>query len=65
MINILLTGSSRGIGAAIAATLDRPDVSLVGHGTASGIPADFADPGRARRRFGRRRSSGSMAASTC
>lgn|SRR5258706_2210503 len=44
MINILLTGSSRGIGAAIAATLDRPDVSLVGHGTASGIPADFADP---------------------
>jgi NAD(P)-dependent dehydrogenase (short-subunit alcohol dehydrogenase family) len=44
MINILLTGSSRGIGAAIAATLDRPDVSFVGHGTASGIPADFADP---------------------
>jgi 3-oxoacyl-[acyl-carrier protein] reductase len=44
MINILLTGSSRGIGAAIAATLDRPDVSLVGHGTASGISADFANP---------------------
>ncbi|WP_277967688.1 SDR family NAD(P)-dependent oxidoreductase [Sphingomonas echinoides] len=44
MTNILLTGSSRGIGAAIAATLDRPDVAIVGHGTRSGIPADFADP---------------------
>jgi NAD(P)-dependent dehydrogenase (short-subunit alcohol dehydrogenase family) len=44
MTNILLTGSSRGIGAAIAAALDRPDVSLVGHGTRSGVPADLADP---------------------
>lgn len=44
MTNILLTGSSRGIGAAIAAALDRSDVSLVGHGTRSGIAADFADP---------------------
>ena len=44
MIHILLTGSSRGIGAAIAQALDRPDIRLVGHGTASGIPADFADP---------------------
>jgi NAD(P)-dependent dehydrogenase (short-subunit alcohol dehydrogenase family) len=44
MTNILLTGSSRGIGAAIAATLDRPGVAMVGHGTTSGIPADFADP---------------------
>ena len=44
MTNILLTGSSRGIGAAIAAKLDRPDVALVGHGTRSGIPADFSDP---------------------
>ena len=44
MIHILLTGSSRGIGAAIATALDRPDIKLVGHGTASGIPADFADP---------------------
>ena len=44
MTHILLTGSSRGIGAAIAVALDRPDVTLVGHGTASGIPADFADP---------------------
>ena len=44
MIHILLTGSSRGIGAAIATALNRPDIKLVGHGTASGIPADFADP---------------------
>ncbi len=45
MTNILLTGSSRGIGAAIASTLSAADdVRLFGHGTASGIPADFADP---------------------
>lgn len=44
MTHILLTGSSRGIGAAIASAFDRPDIALVGHGTASGIPADFADP---------------------
>jgi len=45
MTNILLTGSSRGIGAAIAATLAAtPDITFAGHGTASGIPADFADP---------------------
>lgn len=43
-VHILLTGSSRGIGAAIAGALERPDVRLVGHGTASGIAADFADP---------------------
>ncbi|MGY4397096.1 3-oxoacyl-[acyl-carrier protein] reductase [Sphingomonas sp. UYAg733] len=42
--NILLTGSSRGIGAAIAGALDCGDVRLIGHGTKSGIPADFADP---------------------
>ncbi|MEG3123443.1 SDR family NAD(P)-dependent oxidoreductase [Sphingomonas sp. GB1N7] len=44
MTNILLTGSSRGIGAAIARALDLPNVTLVGHGTTSGIPADFSDP---------------------
>ena len=45
MTNILLTGSSRGIGAAIAGTLNvTPDITFVGHGTASGIAADFADP---------------------
>jgi NAD(P)-dependent dehydrogenase (short-subunit alcohol dehydrogenase family) len=50
MTNILLTGSSRGIGAAIATTLGAiPGVTVVGHGTASGIPADFADPAGADR----------------
>jgi NAD(P)-dependent dehydrogenase (short-subunit alcohol dehydrogenase family) len=45
MTNILLTGSSRGIGAAIASSLSTiDDVRLVGHGTKSGIAADFADP---------------------
>ncbi len=44
MTNILLTGSSRGIGAAIATALDQPGIALIGHGTSSGIPADFADP---------------------
>ncbi|WEJ98062.1 MAG: SDR family NAD(P)-dependent oxidoreductase [Candidatus Sphingomonas phytovorans] len=44
MTNILLTGSSRGIGAAIAVALARPGIHLIGQGRASGIPADFADP---------------------
>jgi len=45
MTNILLTGSSRGIGAAIADALAaNPNVTFVGHGTRSGIPADFDDP---------------------
>jgi NAD(P)-dependent dehydrogenase (short-subunit alcohol dehydrogenase family) len=43
-LHILLTGSSRGIGAAIAAALDAPGIRVQGHGTASGIAADFADP---------------------
>ncbi len=45
MTNILLTGSSRGIGAAIARAL-ASDASLrvIGHGTRSGVPADFSDP---------------------
>jgi NAD(P)-dependent dehydrogenase (short-subunit alcohol dehydrogenase family) len=42
--NILLTGSSRGIGASIAIALDAPGIRVQGHGTASGIAADFADP---------------------
>lgn len=44
MIHILLTGASRGIGAAIGAALDQPEVRLARHATQSGIAADFADP---------------------
>ena len=43
-MTILLTGSSRGIGAAIHAALTDAGASVIGHGTASGIPADFNDP---------------------
>lgn len=46
-VHILLTGSSRGIGAAIASSFDGDDVALIGHGTRSGIPADFDQPGAA------------------
>ena len=42
--HILLTGASRGIGAAIADSFNHDDVRLIGQGTRSGIPADFADP---------------------
>jgi NAD(P)-dependent dehydrogenase (short-subunit alcohol dehydrogenase family) len=45
--HILLTGSSRGIGAAIADSFAGDDVRLIGHGTQSGIPADFSQPGAA------------------
>ena len=45
MTSILITGSSRGIGAAIATALDTADNRLIGHGTASGIAADFSRPG--------------------
>jgi 3-oxoacyl-[acyl-carrier protein] reductase len=44
MTHILLTGSSRGIGAATAVALAEAGATVIGHGTASGIPADFADP---------------------
>jgi NAD(P)-dependent dehydrogenase (short-subunit alcohol dehydrogenase family) len=44
MTTILLTGSSRGIGAATADALTAAGAAVIGHGTASGIPADFADP---------------------
>ncbi|WP_267387769.1 SDR family oxidoreductase [Sphingomonas sp. GC_Shp_3] len=47
MTNILLTGSSRGIGAAIVTALDLPDVALAKQATRGGdgtIAADFADP---------------------
>ena len=42
--HILLTGGSRGIGAAIARAFDDPQVRLATHATASGLAADFADP---------------------
>ena len=42
MTNILLTGSSRGIGAATAQALTEAGATVIGHGTASGIAADFA-----------------------
>lgn len=47
-IHILVTGTSRGIGAAILTALDQPDVRAVGQGTRArqakgGIAADFAD----------------------
>ena len=43
-MSILLTGSSRGIGAAIHSALTDAGAAVIEHGTASGIPADFADP---------------------
>ena len=50
-IHILATGTSRGIGTAIAARLDRPDVRFVGHSSRPGddarIPADLDEPGAA------------------
>jgi len=50
-IHILATGTSRGIGAAIAGALARPDVRLIGHASRPGddlrIPADLDEPGAA------------------
>ena len=46
-MTILLTGSSRGIGAAIHDSLTAAGQTVIGHGTRSGIPADFAEPGAA------------------
>ncbi|MGJ3648669.1 SDR family NAD(P)-dependent oxidoreductase [Sphingomonas sp. GlSt437] len=43
MIKIFLTGASRGIGAAIANSLDTPGVALARQATTSHIAADFAD----------------------
>lgn len=44
MTHILLTGASRGIGAAIAEALEQRGATLARHSTATGIAADFADP---------------------
>jgi NAD(P)-dependent dehydrogenase (short-subunit alcohol dehydrogenase family) len=50
-IHILATGTSRGIGAAIAAALDLPHVRLIGHASRPSddarIPADLDEPGAA------------------
>src|ERR1700761_4584027 len=50
-IHILATGTSRGIGAAIAARLDLPGVRLIGHASRPGMPdtfpADLDEPGAA------------------
>ncbi|RZM11858.1 MAG: SDR family NAD(P)-dependent oxidoreductase [Sphingomonas sp.] len=43
-MTILLTGSSRGIGAAIHQALGHAGATVIGHATGSGIAADFADP---------------------
>ncbi len=48
-MTILLTGSSRGIGAAIHQALTDAGATVIGHkstngGSAYGLPADFADP---------------------
>ena len=44
MAAILLTGASRGIGAAIATALDMPGVRLAKQATGGALAADFADP---------------------
>jgi NAD(P)-dependent dehydrogenase (short-subunit alcohol dehydrogenase family) len=41
--HILVTGASRGIGAAILAAFDQPGIRAVGQGTRTGIAADFTD----------------------
>ena len=46
MTNILLTGATRGIGAAIAERLVREDVHVMGTGSADGDLADPATPAR-------------------
>ena len=43
MTRILVTGASRGIGAAIVAALDQPGVSVASHATRQGLAFDLAD----------------------
>ena len=48
MTNVLVTGSSRGIGKAIAVQLSKRGCTVIGHATsasnAANVAADFADP---------------------
>jgi 3-oxoacyl-[acyl-carrier protein] reductase len=49
-VNILVTGTSRGIGRAILDRFERDDVAVIGHATLGGsgaVPADFSEPGAA------------------
>lgn len=46
-VHILLTGASRGIGAAIAATLDAPNIRLATQATTGPLATDFNQPGAA------------------
>jgi NAD(P)-dependent dehydrogenase (short-subunit alcohol dehydrogenase family) len=48
MTTILLTGSTRGIGAACHELLAATGAIVIGHGTSAGIAADLADPAAAR-----------------
>ena len=48
-MNILLTGSTRGIGAACADALTAAGATVIGHGTRSEVAADLAEPGAAQR----------------
>jgi 3-oxoacyl-[acyl-carrier protein] reductase len=52
-LHILVTGTSRGIGAAIAAAFGRTDVRCIGHASRAGgggaIAADLSEPGAAAR----------------
>ncbi|WP_419808871.1 SDR family NAD(P)-dependent oxidoreductase [Sphingomonas sp.] len=47
MTTILLTGSSRGIGAACSQTLTTAGATVIGHATRSGLAADLDRPGAA------------------
>ena len=49
MTTILLTGSTRGIGAACADALTAAGATVIGHGTRAGIAADLAETGVAQR----------------
>ena len=53
MTTILLTGSTRGIGAACLDALTSAGARVIGHGTRSGVAADLADPAAPRQLWAR------------